>query len=79
MQTHKHNRAPQHTNPDPQIPSNTTNTTSKTAVLLTIVVPFPAILAALYIIPRMVTRYLLVRSLSSVDLNALDSVVEVSS
>lgn len=48
-------------------------------MILTLIIPLPAVLAAIYIIPRMVTRYLLVRSLSSVDLNALDSVVEVRS
>jgi hypothetical protein len=74
---HKHN--PTTHAPQPLTSPNTLKhpNTKKTAVLLTLLIPLPAILAAIYIIPRMVTRYLLVRSLSSVDLNALDSVVEV--
>ena len=48
-----------------------------TSALLILLTPLPAMLSINFIIPRMVVRFLLVKSLSSVNLNALDSVVEV--
>ena len=49
----------------------------RTSAFLILVTLLPAILSVTLILPSMIVRFLLVKSLSSVNLNALDSVVEV--